>query len=80
VAGNVELGAELLGVDRAERLARVAEAIDLVGLRGFERHYPAALSGGMRMRVSLARALVLRPASSSSTSRSAPWTRSPASG
>ncbi|MEA2825934.1 MAG: NitT/TauT family transport system ATP-binding protein [Actinomycetota bacterium] len=61
VARNVELGAELLGVSPGERKARVAEAIDLVGLGGFEHHPPAALSGGMRMRVSLARALVLRP-------------------
>jgi len=62
VERNVALGAELVGVSRSERDARVAEAIDLVGLCGFEGHRPAALSGGMKMRVSLARALVLRPA------------------
>jgi NitT/TauT family transport system ATP-binding protein len=61
VERNVELGAELLGVDRAERQARAAEAIELVGLGAFRHHRPAALSGGMRMRVSLARAMVLRP-------------------
>jgi NitT/TauT family transport system ATP-binding protein len=61
VERNVELAAELLGVARPERVARVAEAIELVGLEAFRHHRPAALSGGMRMRVSLARALVLRP-------------------
>lgn len=61
VERNVALGVELTGVPRAERASRVAEAINLVGLEGFEHHSPAALSGGMKMRVSLARALVLRP-------------------
>ena len=61
VQGNVELLAELRGMSAAERQQRAAEAIDLVGLSGFENHYPKSLSGGMKMRVSLARTLTLEP-------------------
>lgn len=61
VTGNVELLAELDGMDKAERRARAREAIELVGLTGFEKKYPKQLSGGMRMRASLARSLVLEP-------------------
>ncbi len=61
VQTNVELLAELAGVPKAERSRRATEAIALTGLKGFERHRPRALSGGMRMRVSLARALTMRP-------------------
>jgi NitT/TauT family transport system ATP-binding protein len=61
VAKNVELLAELEGMGKEERQRKVAATIDLVGLRGFEDKYPKQLSGGMRMRASLARSLVLDP-------------------
>jgi NitT/TauT family transport system ATP-binding protein len=61
VAQNVGLLAELEKMDRVERGRRIAEAIELVGLTGFEKHLPHQLSGGMRMRASLARSLVLDP-------------------
>jgi NitT/TauT family transport system ATP-binding protein len=61
VQRNVELLAELAGVSPGERAHRAAQAIRLTGLSGFEKHRPRALSGGMRMRVSLARALTMRP-------------------
>jgi NitT/TauT family transport system ATP-binding protein len=61
VMRNVEFLAQLEGTPRDERRRRAQEAIDLVGLTGFERNYPKMLSGGMRMRVSLARALSMNP-------------------
>ena len=61
VEENVELGLEARGVPRAERARRSEQAIDLIGLGGFENAYPKELSGGMRQRVGLARALVVHP-------------------
>jgi NitT/TauT family transport system ATP-binding protein len=61
VRENVELGLEARGVARAERESRAEAAIDLIGLGGFESAYPKELSGGMRQRVGLARALVVHP-------------------
>lgn len=61
VLENVELGLEAQGVKRKERRKRALEAIDIVGLDGFESAYPKELSGGMCQRVGLARALVVDP-------------------
>jgi NitT/TauT family transport system ATP-binding protein len=61
VQRNVELLAELHGADKDTRKQLADEAIDLVGLRGHETKYPKQLSGGMKMRASLARSLVLKP-------------------
>jgi len=59
--GNVELPLKLAGVGRDERRERATTALLQVGLAGFEKDYPRELSGGMKMRVSIARALVTRP-------------------
>jgi NitT/TauT family transport system ATP-binding protein len=61
VRRNVELLAELHRVPKPDRTAKTAEAIELVGLTGFEKHLPRQLSGGMKMRTSLARSLTLDP-------------------
>ncbi len=61
VSDNVALPLELAGRSRRERDAAVAPVLATVGLQDFARRYPAELSGGMRMRVSLARALVVEP-------------------
>ncbi len=61
VLGNVELGLEAQGVTAAERRRRAVDAIDVIGLDGFENAYPKELSGGMRQRVGFARALVVNP-------------------
>jgi NitT/TauT family transport system ATP-binding protein len=61
VLENVEIGLEAQGIDPAERHKRALAAIDLIGLDGYESAYPKELSGGMRQRVGLARALVVHP-------------------
>jgi NitT/TauT family transport system ATP-binding protein len=61
VLGNVELGLEVAKVALPERRRRAHEAIEMVGLQGFEKAYPFELSGGMRQRAAIARALTLRP-------------------
>ena len=61
VAGNVHLPLKLSGLPRAAAMPRIGEALARVGLDGFESAYPRELSGGMKMRVSIARALVTQP-------------------
>jgi NitT/TauT family transport system ATP-binding protein len=61
VQKNVELGLEAQGVPMAERERRAGAAIEMIGLSGFEGALPRELSGGMRQRVGIARALVLEP-------------------
>ena len=58
---NVAYGIELAGLPRETVRERVARYIDLVGLKGFERHWPHQLSGGMQQRAGLARALATEP-------------------
>jgi NitT/TauT family transport system ATP-binding protein/sulfonate transport system ATP-binding protein len=61
VMGNVELGPQLNGVSKEERRRIAQRYIDLVGLKGFEKHYPHQLSGGMKQRVGIARAYANNP-------------------
>src|SRR5246127_3184756 len=61
VLENVEIGLEAQGIDLEQRRQRAIAAIDLIGLDGYESAYPKELSGGMRQRVGLARALGVHP-------------------
>ncbi len=61
VRRNIELNAELQGMPKAERAAKTDEVIRLVNLSGHEDKYPKQLSGGMKMRCSVARSLLMRP-------------------
>lgn len=62
VESNVRLPLELANLDEAKIKPRVSETLDLVGLAAFAKSYPRELSGGMKMRVSIARALAAEPA------------------
>ena len=61
VLDNVAFGLKMKGVARAQREERARELLRIMGLEGFERHYPAQLSGGMQQRVEIARSLINRP-------------------
>lgn len=61
VLGNVELGLKLAGIPRQRRKEVAMHYIDMVGLKGFENHYPHQLSGGMKQRVGIARAYATSP-------------------
>lgn len=58
---NVEFGLEIQGMEQSEREQKARDALDLVGLKGWEDSYPEHLSGGMQQRVGLARALAVDP-------------------
>jgi NitT/TauT family transport system ATP-binding protein len=61
VLDNVAFPLEIAGLPKSERFDRARHFVAMVGLEGFERRYPAELSGGMRQRVSMARTLAAHP-------------------
>lgn len=61
VEGNIGLALSIQHMEKSKASARVAEMIEMVGLKGFEKSYPGELSGGMRKRVGLARTLAYDP-------------------
>ena len=61
VVDNVAFPLEIAGMPKRERIERARHFVSMVGLDGFEKHYPAELSGGMRQRVSMARTLASEP-------------------
>jgi NitT/TauT family transport system ATP-binding protein len=61
VLDNVAFGLKMQGLNSSERRRQAAELLELVGLGGFDAHYPAQLSGGMQQRVEIARVLINRP-------------------
>ncbi|NOY23229.1 MAG: ABC transporter ATP-binding protein [Acidobacteria bacterium] len=61
VKGNIEFGLKARGIAKAERVIRIRDILDLVGMADYSRRKPAELSGGQQQRVALARALVLEP-------------------
>lgn len=61
VIDNVSFGLKMRGVSKAERYQQAMDIIKLVGLNGFENHWPSQLSGGMQQRVEIARVLINRP-------------------